>query len=510
MAHSTNNSSNAPQAANTAADEKLMQELNLLRIEGRYFCFDPQEAARRTEQREFTEEIKTVEDIVEKPIRINPHPDFGWPGVLAYKVMHALLKKVSDQGYPFPESVTVSNQEIARMIGRESFDGKASSEFFRAIMQLQSTRVWCSMYDKERSKWRTIAFSVIHTLRADIEETKTGKRLKNATFHLAPDIVQSLNRRYISILNYAKLTDLAPIGVALYKRLFFHFSNLYQNTKDISFRKDYETICNEWLGGLKKWKYKSQIISNQLGRHLDDLKDTGLIQAYEVEKNAAGDGHNLTFYPGRGFFEDYDQAYGGGVQLGLELDTSAQQESPDSRAVVAYFHRQRLDTDALEQQSFTDKELDFARELLDDQPLDQVESFIDFALSKAQQTNYDVQTLVGIRQYRGDFNAYRQERQKEIQERKRKRRRRKEAEREQAIEDRYFCLRKERIAAIKSSLTDDELSALKEECEKEIAEESSTDTPGFEIFVRQKMDSKLAQRADVPSLEEWKQEQADQ
>ena len=44
----------------------------------------------------------------------------------------------------------------------------------------------------------------------------------------------------------------------------------------LRFTKDYEAICKEWLGGLKPEKYKSLIISNQLGRHLAALKATCL------------------------------------------------------------------------------------------------------------------------------------------------------------------------------------------------------------------------------------------
>jgi hypothetical protein len=506
MAHSTNNSSNAPQAANTAADEKLMQELNLLRIEGRYFCFDPKEAARRTQQREFTEEIKTFEGIVEKPIRINPHPDFGWPGVLAYKVMHALMKKLSDQAYPFPSSVRVSNKEIARMIGRKSFQGQASAEFFRAIMQLIETSVYCSIYNKANQEWRVTRLQLIDTFEATIEETQEGKTLKDILLVFPDYIVDSLNQRYLTVLNYASLRDLAPIGVALYKHLFFHFSHLVslQDKQDVRFRKDYETTCEEWLGGLKTRQYKSRIIE-QLGQHFKDLKAIDFIRSFEVEKNAAGDGHNLTFYPGRRFFLDYDQAYGDGIQLGLELDAPPQEGSTEGEDVVAYFHRQRLGTDALEQQSFADKELDFARELLNDHPLDRVESFIDFALSKAQQTNYDVQTLVGIRQYRGDFNAYRKEQQKQAEQRERKRQRKKEADRERALEDRYQSLRKTRIEGMRSQLTNEQLKSIKEDCRATISEEHGENLPGFELFVRQKVNSELAQQADVPSFEDWKE-----
>src|SRR5262249_35903631 len=104
---------------------------------------------------------------------------------------------------------------------------------------------------------------------------------------------------------------LSPIGIALFKRLFFHFSNLYslKRRKDFTYTKNYASICTTWLGGLKVLRYPSKIVREQLGKHLEDLKQTTLISHYSLEKNSKGDGFNLVFTPGRGFFEDYDQFY---------------------------------------------------------------------------------------------------------------------------------------------------------------------------------------------------------
>ena len=37
-----------------------------------------------------------------RPITIEPHPTHGYPSVLAYKVLQAIVKKLSDYGYPKP------------------------------------------------------------------------------------------------------------------------------------------------------------------------------------------------------------------------------------------------------------------------------------------------------------------------------------------------------------------------------------------------------------------------
>ena len=104
-----------------------------------------------------------------------------------------------------------------------------------------------------------------------------------------------VNRRHVATFNLNRLTTLDTIGLVLYKRIFFHLSNLMHESKrkgSLRFTKDYEAICKEWLGGLKPEKYKSLIISNQLGRHLAALKATGLISRTSIEANKAGDGFN--------------------------------------------------------------------------------------------------------------------------------------------------------------------------------------------------------------------------
>jgi hypothetical protein len=107
------------------------------------------------------------------------------------------------------------------------------------------------------------------------------------------------------------MRELEPIGMALYKRLFRHFSNLYQSASTpeaLRFEKDYEAILAEWLGGLKPERYASRV-EQQLGAHLDGLAATGLIRRWQIAKKADGTGLKITFYPGKGFFRDYDQFY---------------------------------------------------------------------------------------------------------------------------------------------------------------------------------------------------------
>src|SRR5918993_4136206 len=122
-----------------AEPERLFNEANLLRLEGRLFCFDPKEAGRRAGTAQTFEERVRLEEVVKQPLIIRPDPEFGYPSPLAYKVLQAISKKLTEEGFPAPESVSFSQRELARLIGRTSFGGRDSAELYRAIMQLHST-----------------------------------------------------------------------------------------------------------------------------------------------------------------------------------------------------------------------------------------------------------------------------------------------------------------------------------------------------------------------------------
>jgi hypothetical protein len=101
-----------PDLALPIEEERLFHEINLLRLEGYYFCLDPKAAKRQRAKREFVERIKAPEDVLESPITIEPNPNYGYPSIVAYKVLQAIMKKLSEYGYPVSESVAFSQREL--------------------------------------------------------------------------------------------------------------------------------------------------------------------------------------------------------------------------------------------------------------------------------------------------------------------------------------------------------------------------------------------------------------
>lgn len=367
--------------------DRLMEELNILKLEGRFFCFDPKEAKRRTGTVSFT-------DLVKQPVTIELHPRYGQPSVLAYKVLQAIFLKMTEEGYPYPDTVSFSQRELARLAGR-SWSGRTSKQIHEAIMQLRTTLVHCSLYDKDTKEWTTANFSVLSSALF----AGRGERINVCSVEIDRRIVQSLNKRHIAFFNWYRLHKLDTIGMVLYKRVFFHLSNLNHQKKPrekLYFEKAYEAICEEWLGGLKPERFKSRILQNQLGRHLEALKRTFLIQRYEVVKKADGDGFKLVFYPGKGFFDDYDEYYIKGQQPRLRFGRSvALRNIQQPLELVAHFHTLL----GHEHTTFEEKEMAYASELLERHSYSEVCDLIGYAVSEARKTSYQMQFLGAIRQY---------------------------------------------------------------------------------------------------------------
>jgi len=380
--------------------ERLMEEINILRLEGRLFCFDPRQAKRQTQP-------LALPDGKRPAVEVAPHPHFGRPSVLAYKVLQAIFLKMTEEGYPYPETVSFSQRELARLVGRCVFGGNQSRQLYEAIMQLHTTRITCSFYDKETKEWSLGTFYVLPRVLLSGRE----RAIKECSVRIDDTIVNSVNKRHVAFFNLYRLTTLDTIGMVLYKRVFFHFSNLNHHSKprdELIFEKDYEMICQEWLGGLKPEKYKSRILHNQLGRHLNGLKNTRLIRKYEIKPRANGIGFKIVFYPGQGFFDDYQAYYLEKQQPQLRFkQASGVRYIQQPLELVAYFHK-RL---GREQTTFHQKETAYASKLLEQYSYNEVRELIDYAISEAHQTNFSMQFFGAIKQYVSHWRANREMRE---------------------------------------------------------------------------------------------------
>jgi hypothetical protein len=361
--------------------ERLREEITVLRIEGTLFCFDPKEARRRRGM--ITNTLKDA-DGTERPVSIEIHPTYGQPSVLAYKIMQAIFLKMTEAKDLYPNTIAFTQRELERMVGRSWAGATSSRQIHHAIMQLQNTRIVCSVHNKEAKEYFELNFFFLPT----VLFSSKNKMINECVVQVHDAIVASLNRNHAIWFNYDRLRTLDTIGMVFYKRLFFHLSNLYRPTTTRStFRleKDYEDICREWLGGLKPEKYKSRI-EKQLGKYLQSVLATGLIRRFEISPRVRGNGFKLVFYPGDGFYQDYTDFY---------LKTSKRTEKLPAPSplgshplqLVAYFHELL----GHNHKNFTDKERTQAAELLKLYSDEEARALVKHAVAQGKKTSTPIQ-----------------------------------------------------------------------------------------------------------------------
>src|SRR5665213_1666131 len=381
------------------SSEKLYLENTLLRVAGALFRHDAKRAATPVE------EIVVRGGLAEKTITIRPDARVGQPGPLAHKLFIALLKKHSDYGLPVRGQVSFTKREIMGMIGRKSWGGRDSEELTRALHEIHYSFVTAHFRDAS-GKWIEYSFNVFPEILIERREFASDP-IEACTVTLAAPIIASLRDEHFTCLNHTLMSGFGTIGQALYLRLFFHFANLYdgRNGQVLSFPKRYDAICAEWLGGLTVLAHASKITGEQLGIHIERLIAVKFLSRYTLTKARSGTGFVLTFVPGEAFFEDYDRFYGKGRKP-LAVAASGGVDDNGDALKVAYLFAQKRTGQSIAYVSSKDK--DTARQFLQQLALDEIPAFLDFALNEASRTNFDVQTLGGIKPYLATFLAARE------------------------------------------------------------------------------------------------------
>lgn len=481
-------------------DDRLFNEINLLRLEGYYFCLDPKDALRRTNEKyEFLEIIRRRKtEIEKKPVIIIPNPNHGYPSILAYKVLQAIMFKLSWFSYPVPDSVQFTQRELARLVGRKSFGGSDQEDFYNAIQQLRSTRVSYWHYDKVTDQWSNRNIQILDT---DIWSGREHQ-ITRCSVQLHPSIIESLNNRHAMCLNFSRMEELAPIGVALYKRLFFHFSNLHslKRTKDFTYIKNYASICTTWLGGLKVLRYKSKIEYEQLGKHLDQIKETTLINDWKFEKNSKGDGFNLIVTPGVGFFEDYDRFYLKHLEIDTEYHRNEERKAQEQplRLVEKFYQNLYHRTD-LSGMVILDKEIDLAKKLLTTYTPDEISDLILYSLDTATRTKFDIRSFGGVQVYLNQWLDEKATRAK--REAVKKEKAAKERERRLRIAHHDWWMAE--VNRLRGEIPPEEILAMQDEVTAKLVEDHANPLT-FSTMVRVQTDALVAKRYNVWDFEEWK------
>jgi hypothetical protein len=386
----------SPQKETTS--EKLYIESTLLRIAGALFCHDAKRASLQTS------EIELNRGTADKHITIRPDPRLGQPGPLAHKIFVALIKKHSDYGRPVVNEIHFTRREIGRLIGRKHWGGHDSEQLSRALHEIH--------YAFVKTHFKTNAgihiehsFSVFPEILIERREFASDP-IEACTITLAKPIVASLQDEHFTCLNHTLMQQFGTIGQALYMRTFFHFANLYNGTNgsQLVLQKRYDDICTDWLGGLSIKKHKSTILHNQLGPHLDKLVAVGFLASYQIEKAKREAGFVVSFRPGQSFFDDFDRFYRAGARSASQA-VSAAPDTKEPLRLAYLFAEKRSGRPVTSIAYVSSRDVETARQMLGEISIDDASAFIDFALAAAKETNFDVQTLGGLRQYLAPFKA---------------------------------------------------------------------------------------------------------
>lgn len=368
-------------------------ESTLLRVFGVLFCHDPKRARSRTGK------IEINRGVTEKGIAVRFDPEYAQPGPFAHKVAMAVIRKQSGFGRPAQKTISFSQRELIRMTGRKSMGGRHSEELVLALKQIRYSHVLAHF--KSENRFVEHDFSIFNEVLIERRASPTDP-IVACTIVIADPIIQSLNDKHFTCLNHALMQELSTMGAAFYMRLFYHFATHYDghHLDRIVFRKRYDDICAEWLGGITVLKHRSKILGEQLGTHLDQLVSLGFLRSYALTPAESRGGFVLTFRPGDRFKADYRTFYTrpspGEVRFTFHDEN---REIGDPHRVAYLFMEKRTGRKPDATAFVSSKEVETAKELLAHLSIAEIPDFLDYALAEAGKTRFDPQTLGGVRQY---------------------------------------------------------------------------------------------------------------
>jgi hypothetical protein len=377
--------------------EAVYLENTLLRVFGVLFCHDPKRARSRTGALEINR------GVAENNITVRLDPEYAQPGPFAHKVAMAVIRKQSRFGTPAQKQISFSQRELMRLAGRKTWGGRDSEELIRALRQIRYTHVLAQF--KKEDRFVEHDFSVFNEVLIERRNSATDP-ITACTVVVADPIIQSLNAKHFTCLNHMLMQELSSVSGAFYMRLFYHFSTHFdgKHLDRVSFKKRYDDICLEWLGGLTVLKYRSDIIRDQLGVHLDQLVKVGFLRSYLVSPAETREGFVITFRPGDRFVSDYQTFYVRRHQGDFRFNFYDENQAIGEPHQVAYLFVEKRTGQRRDGIPYvSSRDVETAKELLRTIPLDRMSDFLDFALSEARRTRFDLQTLGGVRQY---LNSY--------------------------------------------------------------------------------------------------------
>lgn len=168
--------------------DTFVQELNVLQLEGLLFDFSRKHADK-------ARDIVEADDATGRSVRLNFDPRFGRPSILAYRVLQAIFRKLTQEGLPFAETVSFARHEIMQLAGRSArVGGRQGQDLYEAIQQLRRTDITCEIVNKSQDERKSTMFSLVNA--ALFSEHRGCVQACSLTPD--PMIIKSLNDRHLT------------------------------------------------------------------------------------------------------------------------------------------------------------------------------------------------------------------------------------------------------------------------------------------------------------------------
>ena len=494
-------------------ERRSFSSLNILRVES--YLFDYSTKSRGKNRLAADEERNFVDPHSGKPVVVIPSLRYGIPGTPAYQIWDAYQRRLSTFGYPLPKSLSFGYRELDRLIGsgnkkngsrkKATNGGWQNDQLKLYIKQLRHTEInlWFNHPDGEGWKQEDInLFS-----KSSFSGHERGK-ISQIVLTLHEDLREDLNR-LAYCMNHSRLADLDPIGKLLFKYLYFSLCRRFQKSKNENFRfvKSYENIVTDWLGGMAIRKYPKDI-KRQLSSRLDSIRDRKLISSWKLEKNKGGSGYNITFRPGRYFFNDYWNYYVAGYWFLQTCDATLGQgiRDPEVEAheLVTDFHSKRTGND-VDGAFFYDKEIDLAKSILYRLSLDEAFDFNSYALEQAKRTDFNPKVYTACKHYFADFLSVKEERAERGRKAEAMKKRQVEEAKQQKLEREYESFTTAAIDSFKQSIGKREVASIEHDVRLS-PRVQWREGEVLESLVKIEMNKIYRERAGIPNFEEWLQQ----
>jgi len=437
----------------------------------------------------------------------------GMPGALAYRIWTGIEKFLSDAGSNFDGRLKLSTRQIAKMAGR-SYSEQAAKEIVQAIKQLETSEI--TYWYEHPTQINEDGSPEIHqenfSLIDKVSIVRDGKRSAPHYYIITiPEIILGFlfHDRYFFCMSWDRVKTLSPQSQSVARILYRYMSYRYSKAKTTNFlyTKNYATMCREWFGDVKPYKKMSEITRTHLAPRFEPIIDAGLLESYTVTPNKAADGFNVNFIPGKEFFADFASFYKKQLPLDFGAFKSAHDPhlgSPNTNledgafALLGHFHENWFGDKA--QRDYLSKEIELAQTILKGSPLEDAQKFVDWAISKAKETNFKMQTFNALGQYHAQWKTERKREENRLEKMEINRAR----DEEKASEKLYEDFVQSEAQSIIDSMTDDDRTALRTDAEKQLQlqlPDTKKFLSGHVLSVERRI---IVESHDLPNYDSWK------